>query len=171
MWPPPPFWLPLSPAAFSLAITNFLPSPHFLPSFPSLPVSFLDFHPALSSFFLTTLLLPSAVLSPFFFFFSFCCFHWFSSFYLFLLLYFLRVLLYPYAITSRLLSGQYLKQACCADWRRRPSSAEDPPIGKIHPFSKMAVTFEPWWDFDALRDLESSWALWHSLFYNWKTYL
>ena len=26
---------------------------------------------------------------------------------------------------------------------RRPSTAEAPPIGKIHPFSKMAVTFEP----------------------------
>ena len=25
---------------------------------------------------------------------------------------------------------------------RRPSTAEAPPIGKIHPFSKMAVTFE-----------------------------
>ena len=26
---------------------------------------------------------------------------------------------------------------------RRPSTAEAPPIGKINPFSKMAVTFEP----------------------------
>ena len=26
---------------------------------------------------------------------------------------------------------------------RRPSTAEAPPIGKIHPFSKMSVTFEP----------------------------
>ena len=26
---------------------------------------------------------------------------------------------------------------------RRPSTAEAPPIGKIHPFSKMALTFEP----------------------------
>ena len=25
----------------------------------------------------------------------------------------------------------------------RPSTPEAPPIGKIHPFSKMAVTFEP----------------------------
>ena len=25
----------------------------------------------------------------------------------------------------------------------RPSPAEAPPIGKIHPFSKMAVIFEP----------------------------
>ena len=35
------------------------------------------------------------------------------------------------------------KQACCAGCRRRPSPVEAPPIGKIHPFSKMAVTFEP----------------------------
>ena len=26
---------------------------------------------------------------------------------------------------------------------RRPSTAEAPPTGEIHPFSKMAVTFEP----------------------------
>ena len=26
---------------------------------------------------------------------------------------------------------------------RRPSTAEAPPRGEIHPFSKMAVTFEP----------------------------
>jgi hypothetical protein len=26
---------------------------------------------------------------------------------------------------------------------RRPSTAEAPPIGKIHPFRKMDVTFEP----------------------------
>ena len=31
----------------------------------------------------------------------------------------------------------------CAGWRRRPSPAEAPPIGKIHHFGKMAVTFEP----------------------------
>ena len=36
-----------------------------------------------------------------------------------------------------------IKQACCAGCRRRPSPAEAPPIGKIHPFSKMTVTFEP----------------------------
>ena len=36
-----------------------------------------------------------------------------------------------------------LKQACGAGCRRRPSPDEAPPIGKIHPFSKMAVTFEP----------------------------
>ena len=32
-----------------------------------------------------------------------------------------------------------------------------PPIEQIHPFSKMAVTFEPlhWRDFDDLWDLES----------------
>ena len=26
---------------------------------------------------------------------------------------------------------------------RRPSTAEAPPKGEIHPFSKMAITFEP----------------------------
>ena len=26
---------------------------------------------------------------------------------------------------------------------RRPSTAEAPPIGKIHPFCKMAITFDP----------------------------
>ena len=34
------------------------------------------------------------------------------------------------------------KQACCAGSRRRPSPAEALPIGKIHPLSKMALTFE-----------------------------
>ena len=34
-----------------------------------------------------------------------------------------------------------------------------PPIGKIHPFSKMAVTFEPLMGFDALQDLDSSLSL------------
>ena len=46
------------------------------------------------------------------------------------------------------------KQACCAGCRRRPPSAEAPPIGKIHVFSKMAVTFEPLTGFYALLDLE-----------------
>ena len=36
-----------------------------------------------------------------------------------------------------------MKQACCAGCRRRPSPAEAPQIGKIHPFCKMAVNFEP----------------------------
>ena len=35
------------------------------------------------------------------------------------------------------------KQACCAGWRRKPFTAEAPPIGKIHPLSKIAVTFKP----------------------------
>ena len=35
------------------------------------------------------------------------------------------------------------KQACCAGCRRRTSPNEAPPIGKIHPFRKMAITFEP----------------------------
>ena len=36
---------------------------------------------------------------------------------------------------------------------------ETPQIGKIYPFTKMDVTFEPvqWWDFDVFQDLESSW--------------
>ena len=50
----------------------------------------------------------------------------------------------------------------------RPSTAEAPPIGKIHLFSKIAVTFEPlmrcWCP-------SGSWSVWHSLFYNWKSYL
>ena len=40
-------------------------------------------------------------------------------------------------------------------------SDEAPPIGKIHPFSKIAVTFEPLMGFDALQDFESSWSLWY----------
>ena len=35
------------------------------------------------------------------------------------------------------------KQACCTGCRRRPSPTEAPQNVKIHPFSKMAVTFEP----------------------------
>ena len=31
----------------------------------------------------------------------------------------------------------------CSPVDSRPSTAEAPPIGKIHPFSKMAATFEP----------------------------
>ena len=34
-------------------------------------------------------------------------------------------------------------QACCVGFRRRPFAAEAPPIGKIQPFSKIAVTCEP----------------------------
>ena len=33
---------------------------------------------------------------------------------------------------------------------------EAPPIGKIDPFSKIAVTFEPLVGFEALQDLESA---------------
>ena len=36
-----------------------------------------------------------------------------------------------------------VKQACCAGCSHRPSPDEAQPIGKNHPFSKMAVTFEP----------------------------
>ena len=35
------------------------------------------------------------------------------------------------------------KQACCAGRRPRPFTPDAPPIGKIHTFSKIAVTFEP----------------------------
>ena len=34
------------------------------------------------------------------------------------------------------------KQACCAGCKRRPFTAEAPTLGKIQPFSKIAVTFE-----------------------------
>ena len=44
---------------------------------------------------------------------------------------------------SRKLHVNLHKKACCAGCRRRPSPAEAPSIGKIHPFSKMAITFEP----------------------------
>ena len=37
--------------------------------------------------------------------------------------------------------GEHVKKIDSVD--RRPSPAEAPPIGKIHLFSKMAVTFEP----------------------------
>ena len=35
------------------------------------------------------------------------------------------------------------KQACCAGCRYRPFTAKAPPIGKIHQFCKIAVTFKP----------------------------
>ena len=53
----------------------------------------------------------------------------------------------------------------------RPSNDEAPPIGKIHPFRKMTVAFEPLMPFFDLHDLERFWSLWHSLFYNWKSNL
>ena len=37
----------------------------------------------------------------------------------------------------------YIEQACCAGCRRRSFTAEALLIGKMHPFSKIAVTFEP----------------------------
>ena len=62
------------------------------------------------------------------------------------------------------------KQACCAGCRSRPSPAEAPPIGKIHPFSKMGHNF---WTTDGIlmpfrieNDLDP-----YSLFYTWETYL
>ena len=42
-----------------------------------------------------------------------------------------------------------------------------PPVGQIHIFSKIAVTFEPI-QFDALQDLESLMTCQYSLFYDWK---
>ena len=36
-----------------------------------------------------------------------------------------------------------LKEACCTGCRRRPFTAGAPLIGKINPFSKITVTFEP----------------------------
>ena len=45
---------------------------------------------------------------------------------------------------------------------------EAPPLGKIHPFSKIAVTFGPIQQFYALQDLESLKNCQYSLFYDWK---
>ena len=45
---------------------------------------------------------------------------------------------------------------------------EAPPIGKIHPFRKIAVTFEPKRDFDALQDLYSLIKRQYSFFFDWK---
>ena len=45
------------------------------------------------------------------------------------------------------------KQACCTGCTRRPFTAKAPPIGKIHKFRKIVVTFEP--VMDALPNLES----------------
>ena len=46
-----------------------------------------------------------------------------------------------------------------------------PLIADPTPSVKWPQLLNHWRDFDALRDLESSWSLWHSLFYNWKSYL
>ena len=45
------------------------------------------------------------------------------------------------------------------------------PMGQIHPFSKMAVTFVPLNRFWCPLGFRKSFSLWHSLFYNWKCYL
>ena len=37
----------------------------------------------------------------------------------------------------------FLKTRRVSPVYRRPSTAEAPPIGKIHAFSEMAITFEP----------------------------
>ena len=43
-----------------------------------------------------------------------------------------------------------------------------PPVGKIHPFSEIAVTFEPYSNLDALPDLESLKRWKYGFFYDWK---
>ena len=43
------------------------------------------------------------------------------------------------------------------------------PIGQIHPFSQIAVTFYSVLQFIALCDLECLKPVQHSLFYNWKS--
>ena len=45
-----------------------------------------------------------------------------------------------------------------------------PPVGKIHSFSKIVVSFEPIQLFDALQDLESPKKCQYSFFYVWKQY-
>ena len=45
---------------------------------------------------------------------------------------------------------------------------EAPPVGKIDPFRKTALPFEPMQLFDALQDLESLIKCQYSLFYDWK---
>ena len=45
---------------------------------------------------------------------------------------------------------------------------EAPPLGKIHPFRKIAVFLDQYSDFDALQDLESLKKCQYSLFYEWK---
>ena len=52
----------------------------------------------------------------------------------------------------------------------RPSTAEAPPIGKIHPFSKMGVTHEPVMQFRCLQDLKSP-ILRYNPFYDSKHHL
>ena len=54
---------------------------------------------------------------------------------------------------------------------RRPSTAEEPPIGEIHPFSKMTVTFEPLVGFLCPSGFRKFLIIIYSLFHNWKSYL
>ena len=46
-----------------------------------------------------------------------------------------------------------------------------PPIGKSTPSVKWTYLLNQWYNCDTLQNLESSLSLWHSLFYNWKSYL
>ena len=84
------------------------------------------------------------------------------------------------------------KQACWAGCSSRPFTAEAPPIGKIHQFSKIAIPFEPVMPFGCPSRFRMSknyeWItrlfveqplalpgsakkLFHILFYDWKHHL
>ena len=65
---------------------------------------------------------------------------------------------------SSLFLQHFLKTRRGSPVDNRLSIAEAPPIGKINPFSKIAVTLEPVMDLGALQDLESPKKLQHSLF-------
>ena len=62
-------------------------------------------------------------------------------------LYLFRVVTTPDAIVTAqqysVVTWHYIETRRGSPVDRRPSTAEAPPIAKIHPFSKMAVTFEP----------------------------
>ena len=62
-------------------------------------------------------------------------------------------------------------QACCAGCRRRPYSAEAQPTGKIHPFNRFAVNFEPVIQFGCPSGLESPKKSKHNLIFDWKPHL
>ena len=56
------------------------------------------------------------------------------------------------------------KLACYAGCRRRPFPTQLHQLAKSTPSVKFPWLLNHWWDFDALRYLESSWSLWNSLF-------
>ena len=74
----------------------------------------------------------------------------------------------PYRLSQ---CQQFNYQACCTGCMRRPFPDATPPIGKIHPSGKIAVTFEPILHLDFMQDLESPKDVSYSLFYGWKPYL